>query len=122
MKIIVTGIKTCFAAIIAIVAASSACAAVIHCGAYGKDDIKCAIIRTSRTTAAAISGITSRTIRISRTARTVRADSSRDRTAVRISSRTSRTISIRTDADIFSSKGIRNTCSKGITYALFISL
>ena len=113
MKIIVTGIKTCFAAIIAIVAASSACAAVI-CGAYGKDDIKCAIIRTSRTTAAAISGITSRTIRISRTARTVRADSSRDRTAVRISSRT--------DADIFSSKGIRNTCSKGITYALFISL
>ena len=117
MKIIVTGIKTCFAAIIAIVAASSACAAVI-CGAYGKDDIKCAIIRTSRTTAAAISGITSRTIRISRTARTVRADSSRDRTAARISSRTS----IRTDADIFSSKGIRNTCSKGITYALFISL
>ena len=84
MKIIVTGIKTCFAAIIAIVAASSACAAVI-CGAYGKDDIKCAIIRTSRTTAAAISGITSRTIRI------------------------------RTDADIFFSKGIRNTCSKGIT-------
>ena len=118
MKIIVTGIKTCFAAIIAIVAASSACAAVI-CGAYGKDDIKCAIIRTSRTTAAAISGITSRTIRISRTARTVRADSSRDRTAVRISSRT---ISIRTDADIFFSKGIRNTCSKGITYALFIPL
>ena len=121
MKIIVTGIKTCFAAIIAIVAASSACAAVI-CGAYGKDDIKCAIIRTSRTTAAAISGITSRTIRISRIARTVRADSSRDRTAVRISSRTSRTISIRTDADIFFSKGIRNTCSKGITYALFIPL
>ena len=52
----------------------------------------------------------------------VRADSSRDRTAVRISSRTSRTISIRTDADIFFSKGIRNTCSKGITYALFIPL